>query len=265
MEEEGQLREENRRLKRAVEELSILNELASAIGGQNSSEEVIRKILSRALRALNAEQGVVTLVAERTDNPAFHLNDVLLGWMTLNKRPITLNDPASDTRLSGAAWDPMVTSLVCVPMLVRSRLKGILTVYNKRNRKRFTDDDQRLLSIIAAQSAQVIENARLYEEERALVNIQRELDLASQIQNDLWPKGNPEMPGYDIAGATFPARSVGGDFFDFIPNNCFSDKEGTMTLEREYERSPHYLWLSLLLKNFGRIADRHFGGIWDGR
>ncbi len=232
MEEDGQLREENQRLKRAVEELSILNELAASIGGLSSSEEVVRKILSRALRALNAEQGVVTLVAERTDNPmrtlvrsmitssdhpAFHFNSVLLGWMTLYKRPITINDPASDQRFGGAVWDPMVRSLVCVPMLIRGGLKGILTVYNKRNSDKFTDDDQRLLSIIGAQSAQVIENARLYEEERALMKIQRELELASQIQSDLLPRGEPKMPGYDIAGATFPARSVGGDFFDFIP------------------------------------------------
>ena len=232
MEENAQLHEENQRLKRAVEERSILNELASAIGGLNNSEEVVRKILSRALRALNAEQGVVTLIAERPDNPvrtlvrstiissehpAFYLNNVLLGWMTLNKRPITVNDPGSDARFTGAVWDMKVRSLVCVPMLVRSGLKGILTVYNKRSRERFTDDDQRLLSIIAAQSAQVIENARLYEEERSLMKIQRELDLASEIQNDLLPKGKPEMPGYDMAGATFPARSVGGDFFDFIP------------------------------------------------
>ncbi len=232
MEENDRLREENKRLKRAVDELSILNELASAIGGLNNSEEIIRKILNRALRALNAEQGVVTLVAEGDDNPlrtlvrssftssehtALHFNDMLLGWMTHNKSPITLNDPVSDRRFGGAEWNPMVRSLVCVPMLVRSGLKGILTVYNKKNSEKFSDDDQRLLSIIAAQSAQVIENARLYEEESALMKIRRELDLASQIQSDLLPKGKPEMPGYDIAGATFPARSVGGDFFDFIP------------------------------------------------
>ncbi len=64
MEEDGQLREENRRLKGAVEELSILNEVAAAIGLLNNSEEVVRKILSRALGALNAEQGVVTLLKE---------------------------------------------------------------------------------------------------------------------------------------------------------------------------------------------------------
>lgn len=88
--------------------------------------------------------------------------------------------------------------------------------YDKRNREKFTGDDQLLLSIIGAQSAQMIESARYYEEGGALMKIQRELEFVSLIQSDLLPRGEPEMPGYDIAGATFPARSVGGDFFDLI-------------------------------------------------
>ena len=44
------LEEENERLRRAVDELSILNELAIAIGAINNSEEVIRKIISRSER-----------------------------------------------------------------------------------------------------------------------------------------------------------------------------------------------------------------------
>jgi sigma-B regulation protein RsbU (phosphoserine phosphatase) len=102
-------------------------------------------------------------------------------------------------------------------MLTRSVLKGVLTVYNKKTGRGFTDDDQRLLAIIAAQSAQVVENARLYEEERSLFKIQQELKLASQIQADLLPKSPPTLAGYDIAGATFPARAIGGDYYDFIP------------------------------------------------
>lgn len=225
------LEEENERLKRAVDELSILNELATAIGALNSSEEVIRKIIGRSLRAVNAEQGVITVVDEQPDQPMktlirsmvsssdhgqFHFNQALLGWMILNKKPLTVNDPPNDERFRGIPWDGSVHSVLCVPMLTRSALKGVLAVYNKKGGKGFTLDDQRLLAIIAAQSAQVVENARLYEEERSLIKMQQEFKLAAQIQADLLPKESPKIPGYDIAGATYPARTIGGDYFDFI-------------------------------------------------
>ncbi len=225
------LEEENLRLRRAVEELSVLNELAAAIGALTSSEEVIRKIISRSLRSVGAEQGVITMIEEQPDLPMktlvrtqvsssdhgqFHFNQALLGWIILNKKPLLVNSPGSDERFKGVTWDSSVHSVLCVPMLTRSALKGVLTVYNKKGDKGFTDDDQRLLAIIAQQSAQVVENARLYEEERALLKVQEEYKLAFQIQSDLLPKGPPHVPGYDIAGATFPARTIGGDYYDFI-------------------------------------------------
>ncbi len=241
------LEEDNERLKRAVDELSILNELATAIGALNNSEEVIRKIINRSLRAVNAEQGVITVVDEKPNQPMmtlvrtmvsssdhgqFHFNQALLGWMILNKKPLTVNDPPNDERFRGVPWDGSVQSVLCVPMLIRSALKGVLAVYNKKGGKGFTMDDQRLLAIIAAQSAQVVENARLYEEERSLIKMQEEFKLAAHIQTDLLPKESPKVSGYDIAGATYPARTIGGDYFDFIPLDdgniaiCLGDVSG---------------------------------------
>lgn len=226
------LEDENQRLKRAVEELSILNDLARAIGASLNSEEIMRTIIHRSLRAIGAEQGVITLVDHDADDTMktlvrtnvsssereqYHLNQGLLGWMHINKMPLMINDPARDERFRGEKWDASIRSLLCVPMMVKSKLRGVLTVYNKRDRGAFTEEDQRLLAIIAAQSAQVIENARLIEAEQALFKVNEELRLAATIQVDLLPKGAPEIPGYDLAGRSVPAQLVGGDYFDFIP------------------------------------------------
>lgn len=225
------LQEENRRLRRAVEELSVLNDLARAIGASLNSQEIMRTIVHRSLRAINAEQGVITLVDAHASEPMktlirtavssaayspYHFNQSLLGWMHLNKKPLTLNDPRNDDRFKGVKWDDSVNSLLCVPMVIKGELKGVLTVYNKKGDGLFTDDDQRLLAIIAAQSAQVVENARLYESEQDFLRMKEEIRLASRIQNDLLPKQVPEVPGYDIAGRSIPAQMVGGDYFDFI-------------------------------------------------
>jgi len=239
--------EENQRLKRAVEELSILNDLARAIGASVNSQDIMHTIIHRSLRAINAEQGVITLVdpeanspmktlvrtmASSAQNPRYHFNQSLLGWMHLNKRPITINDPASDARFRGVQWDASIRSLLCVPMMIKSELKGVLTVYNKKDGKQFSDEDQRLLAIIAAQSAQVVENARLYESEQALMRMKEEIRLAARIQTDLLPSTAPVIEGYDVAGKSVPAQMVGGDYFDFIPTEdhriavCLADVSG---------------------------------------
>ena len=226
------LEEENRRLRRALEELTILNDLARAISASLNSQDIMNIIIKRSLRAVHAEQGVITLVGLQPQDPTktlvrtmvssgehqpFHLNECLLGWMHLNKRPLLMNDPLHDERFKGVTWDESIHSVLCVPLLVKSELKGLLTVYNKRGEERFSEEDQRLLAIIAGQSAQVFENARLYEEELALRHMQEEVRLASEIQLGLLPKAAPDFPGYDIAGVSLPAQVVGGDYFDFIP------------------------------------------------
>jgi sigma-B regulation protein RsbU (phosphoserine phosphatase) len=139
--------------------------------------------------------------------------------MHINKKPLLLNDPSGDERFRGVRWDESIRSLLCVPMITKSSLRGVLTVYNKKGTGSFTEEDQRLLAIIAAQSAQVVENARLNEMEQSLIRMKEELRLAATIQSELLPKEPPAMPGYDIAGSSVPAQLVGGDYFDFIPIN----------------------------------------------
>lgn len=225
------LAEENERLKRAVEELSVLNELGREIGASRDSKEVMERIVKRSIRALEAEQGVISLVdvdaSEPTrtlvrsssssgDHPPLRANEQLLGWMHLHRRPITISDPRHDPRFEGARWGEDVRSILCVPMFVRSDLIGILTVFNKKSGRHFSVEDQRLLAIIAGQSAQVVENARLYEEERALMKVRQELGVAAEIQQQLLPQEAPVLKGYDLAGRSRPAENVGGDYYDFL-------------------------------------------------
>jgi sigma-B regulation protein RsbU (phosphoserine phosphatase) len=219
------------RLRRAVRELSILNDLARDIGASLDSQHITNTIVKRSLRAIGAEQGVISLVDRRGDGQmqtlvrtvvgpgtgqALHVEESLLGWMQLNKRPLLLNRPREDARFSGVKWDDSIRTLLCVPLLVKSELTGVLILFNKRRTEGFNEDDQRLLSILAAQSAQVVESARLHEEEVTLRRLEDELALASEIQIGLLPESRPVLKGYDIAGKNIPAETIGGDYFDFI-------------------------------------------------
>jgi sigma-B regulation protein RsbU (phosphoserine phosphatase) len=226
------LSEENQRLRKAVEELSILNDLARVISSTMTMDAVIEAVVKRAVRATGGQQGMITMVDEQaptemktliraqnsTSNlQAFHLNQNILGWMMINKKPLLANDLHNDPRFSGVQVEESFHSLLCVPLLVKNRMIAILAVFNKKDVAAFSEDDKRLLSIIAAQSAQILENARLYEQEKDLVKMQEEIRFAARIQSDLLPKESPRVPGYDIAGKSIPAQTIGGDYFDFIP------------------------------------------------
>jgi sigma-B regulation protein RsbU (phosphoserine phosphatase) len=133
--------------------------------------------------------------------------------MQLYKKPLVINDPKSDDRFKGIDWDPTVGSVMCVPLMVKSEMTGALTVYNKKGGGVFTEEDQRLLPIIAMQSAQIMDNARLITENAGM---QEQVRLAYDIQRKLLPRDPPEIPGYDVAGTSLPALTVGGDYYDFI-------------------------------------------------
>jgi sigma-B regulation protein RsbU (phosphoserine phosphatase) len=246
MEQLAQLQEENLRLRKAVEELSILNELARVISSTMNLDSVIENVVKRSVKAVHGQQGMITLVDEQaptemktliraqstSDHQQFHLNQNVLGWMMINKKPLLSNDISNDSRFSGVRAEGEQRSLLCVPLLVKNRLVGILAVFNKKDHSDFTQDDQRLLSIIAAQSGQILENARLYETEKSLLTMQEQVKLASKIQTDLLPKNPPTINGYEIAGKSIPAQLVGGDYFDFIPAHngkmaiCLGDVSG---------------------------------------
>lgn len=47
--------------------------------------------------------------------------------------------------------------------------------------------------------------------------MREEMRLATECQRPLLPKESPEIPGYDVAGVSAPAKIVGGDYYDFVP------------------------------------------------
>jgi sigma-B regulation protein RsbU (phosphoserine phosphatase) len=231
----ARLEAENIRLRRAVEELSVLNDVATAIASASSLEAIVDLVVQKCVKHLAVDQGAVLMFGTKDGAAALHtmvrkvqtdlrrdpyrLSEQVVGWMLKDQEPLVINDVATDERFREPTQQAggVVTSLMCVPLRLKGRMIGVLSVFNKKG-SGFTESDQRLGTIIAAQSAQVIEHARLVEEEKALQVMQRELEMAHEIQRNLLPKTVPDLPGYDLAAKTVPARNVGGDYYDFLPS-----------------------------------------------
>ncbi|MDY0169333.1 MAG: SpoIIE family protein phosphatase [Thermoguttaceae bacterium] len=62
-----------------------------------------------------------------------------------------------------------------------------------------------------------IERSRRHQAERAMLDASEEFRAAGEIQQRLYPVAPPRIPGFDIAGALFPAKATAGDYFDYIP------------------------------------------------
>jgi len=106
-------------------------------------------------------------------------------------------------------------SILCAPLLVNNDCIGCLEVINKRGGDGlFGDRDKHLIVVLASSAALAIHNAsmagKLVEQER----MQKELELAREIQESLLP--NQQDGNFPVQGLNIPARGVSGDFYDFF-------------------------------------------------
>jgi sigma-B regulation protein RsbU (phosphoserine phosphatase) len=234
-----ELEGEIERLRRAVDELSLLNELAREIGSSFSCEAIMDTLLRRSIQAVGAEQGVITLVDRQARNvdrtlvrvidasdsrETFHLQQALVGWVLRKKTALRSDDPGRDARLRNVRCPPDLRNLLCLPLMHHGELIGVLSLCNKRGGDGFGPADERLLSIIAGQSAQIVEDARQHEEEERLAWMREQVRLAREIQVALLPRSPPALPGYQLVGLSLPVEETGGDYYDYfrLDKHCWA-------------------------------------------
>jgi sigma-B regulation protein RsbU (phosphoserine phosphatase) len=132
---------------------------------------------------------------------------------------ILISDIQSDEQLRAQASvvRANIHSAMCVPLWNNQEIIGLIYCDRASLLEQFTEDDLRLLTLLANLAAVKIENARLYEESLKMIQIERELALAVQIQKNFLPREEPSFEPYDISGSTRACYHVGGDYYDYIP------------------------------------------------
>jgi sigma-B regulation protein RsbU (phosphoserine phosphatase) len=108
-----------------------------------------------------------------------------------------------------------IRSGISLGLISKEKPIGTLHLYSAEPR-RFDKYEVQLLRALANQAAVAIENAQLFEQYREKRRLDRELQLAAQIQERLLPEHPPTIEGYDVAAYSRPCRQVGGDFYDFV-------------------------------------------------
>ena len=171
------------RLRDAVGELSLLNEVAVALGRARDLDAAVHTLVRRSLAAIGAEQGVVTLVepdagegvtfvrtVQGDSGMALRPDEALLGWMGVHRRTLRLDDVRAEAPFRDFDWAAVVRSVLCAPLVAGGRFLGVLTLYNKRSGG-FTPGDERLLTILAMQSAQTLDAVRREAERTRILDV----------------------------------------------------------------------------------------------
>ncbi len=173
------LQSENERLKLLVDELTILNDLSRAMSSTLGVQEIMATIITKSIQTIGVEQGTIMLVEENSQvflrtlirgvteehqGKIYKLGEYLTGWMLNNRKPFLCNDITDEDRLRGLKIENSgVHSILSVPMIFRGKLIGVINLFNKKARAQFTEDDQKLMCIIATQVASFLANARSFE------------------------------------------------------------------------------------------------------
>ena len=104
-------------------------------------------------------------------------------------------------------------------ILVKHTERGWLYVLSRDPEYSWTETRQKLVRLVADQTAVAIENDELAVELRKKERLDQELEIGAEIQRRLLPRQCPNIPGLSLAARCKPANRVGGDYYDFIPTN----------------------------------------------
>jgi sigma-B regulation protein RsbU (phosphoserine phosphatase) len=102
-------------------------------------------------------------------------------------------------------------------MAAEPKTIGVLYLDSREKGTLLSESTKTALDTLATEAGVAIENARLYRETLDKARIEHELRVAAEIQRALLPPGKHDGPFYEAIGGSLPARSIGGDFFDFTP------------------------------------------------
>jgi sigma-B regulation protein RsbU (phosphoserine phosphatase) len=107
-----------------------------------------------------------------------------------------------------------------LPMSVKDKLVGFISLGPKRSEEPYSGDDVRLLQSVAAQTGLALENSQLTEaiarETAHRERVNRELEIARDVQQRLFPQQLPPIAGLDYFATCRPAFRIGGDYYDFL-------------------------------------------------
>lgn len=220
-------------------QLQALVEISNNLASTLSVKEILPKILDSLFKIfVQADRGfivmrprpeaplvpVATKARKTSDEEKMRMSRTIVQQAMEGKRAILSADASTDERfgMAQSIADFQIRSLICAPMIsTGGESLGVIQIDTSNQMSRFTDQDLQVLAGIANQAAIALDNARLHQEALAQVALQRDMEVAKQMQRTLLPHHSPEIAGYHFFAFYESAYQVGGDYYDYVslPDN----------------------------------------------
>lgn len=210
--------------------LLLLTEVGRETGSILEVEELLRRAAEQTKRVIDYQILSIMLYDEeqkvfrhRVDVKHGHrvqgklrvaVSEGIVGAAATLKEPVLVPDVTADSRYLMA--NPETKSELAIPMMHKGKVIGVLDLESPQLNY-FTDDHVQTLSILAANLAVSLENARLYEQlAKEEARLERDLQAAKRIQGALLRPVPTEDYGLDMAARYLSAREVCGDLYEFL-------------------------------------------------
>lgn len=219
---------------RGEEKLRAVLQMLTRIGSAIRLEEVARNLLEgllnvfpqadRTVIRIMREDGSVAIEAVRhryadREGPV-PISRRIMETVIGSKRSVLSSDLEIDPRFraSDSVHAMGMRSVMCAPLLdVQSNVLGIIHADVEREGVRFGAADLELLTSVTPQVAVAIRYAQLHQQQVEQDRINRDLELARRVQQELLPKREPQIDQYSFFSFYRPAFHLGGDYYDYVP------------------------------------------------
>ncbi len=218
------------RTTRQARTLLLLNEISRELTSILNLDELLKRIAELLNRIIDYQMFSILLVDDTGQKlvhrfslrfqESIHLkHDIpigrgIVGAAVSERAAVLVPDVSKDPRYVMA--NPETKSELAVPLIYKDKVIGVLDLEHTR-RGFFNEDHKRTITTLAAQVAIALENARLYEEiARQERRLERDLQLARELQFRLLPPSMPKLDNLEVAARFLPARAIGGDLYDFL-------------------------------------------------
>jgi sigma-B regulation protein RsbU (phosphoserine phosphatase) len=231
----GGLWDRQQQLRTRADQLATLYTLTAEFTGEGELQAVLDRVAQTVVKVLKGKGCSIRLLsADRTELVMKSVANLSPAYLAKGPVPLSASqidrqivetgkcvyiaDERTDGRVlySAQARREGIVSALCVPMMHKGRIEGVLRVYMGRKHV-FDWFEESLLTAIAAEAAAAIVSARLREECVQAAEVRRALQLAADVQRQMIPAGAPVAPGLEVATKYVPCYELGGDFFDFLP------------------------------------------------
>ncbi len=213
--------------------LALISKVGITLLASATLNETLEQIVSLVFEAVPADRCLIMMRDEgsseelrvavaRLRSRAGEVGEIrvsrnVLDEVVIRGKSVLTSDAQHDPRFaSGTVVLQGVRSVLAVPLGVADKVFGIIYADSPIAEGRFTEDHLKVLTTLASVAAIRVENNRLIESRLDRERLERELALASEIQQRFQPTAPPIVPGYELQGISFPCYEIGGDYYDFI-------------------------------------------------